>query len=299
MILVIGEVLFDIFPDYKRMGGAPFNFARHLHGFGMDVVFAGRIGADKNGESIRRAMQSPGMRTDLLQTDPSRRTGQVRVTLDAEGVPDFEIVEDVAYDRLEYDSQMESVLSAGPDLIYYGTLIQRSSPASETLSAILKNKPAKTRCFCDINLRSGCYDDESVKNSLKHAHVLKLNVEELFIIGGMFGLNSETAILNHLRETFHIEWISLTRGGEGGRLITPEGDFFAAPPGSINVRDTVGAGDAYAAVIAIGYLNGWRPDRIVDRAARFAGEVCGIEGAAPEDTGFYNQYRTWMKEAGR
>ncbi len=299
MILVVGEVLFDIFPDYKRLGGAPFNFARHLHAFGMDVGFAGRVGDDQNGEKIKQAMRSFGMRMDLLQTDQSLETGYVRVELNDEGVPEFDIVSDVAYDRLEYTPQIESVLHSGPELIYCGTLIQRSPRAADSLASIFQNKPPESKCFCDINLRSGCYDAGSVKRSLKYADVLKLNLEELDIVGSMTGLDSRREVLELLREEYAVEWISLTMGRDGGRLITPEGDYFAAPDDSIDIRDTVGAGDAYAAILAVGYLKGWNPERIVKRAAKFAGAVCGIEGATPENMEFYDQYETWMEEDGR
>lgn len=301
MILAIGEILHDVFPEYKRLGGAPFNFAAHLRAVDFPAAFASRVGEDSDGEKIRAAVVERGFDPAFLQTDPERPTGRVNVRLDAAGVPEFEIVRDAAYDRIAFDDTLADAVRSGPRLIYYGTLIQRTRNGFETLRKVLESRPPETRCFCDINLRPGCWSREVVAKSLRHCDVLKLGAEEMETLRPRFGLESagDDHAAAALRERFDIDWICLTRGSEGSVLYTSEGRFAAEVGETATVKDTVGAGDAYAAVLAAGYLRNWPPDRIVRRATRFAATLCGVAGAVPDDDSVYDEFRTWIREDAR
>lgn len=299
MIIAIGEILYDVFPEFKRLGGAPFNFSAHLQAVGFPVVFVSRVGDDADGERIRAAAAGRGFDPAYLQTDPDRPTGHVNVTLHAEGVPEFEIVRDVAYDRIAYTDALAGAVRSAPRLIYYGTLIQRTRNGFETVRKILENRPPDTRCFYDINLRPGCWSREVLAESLRHCDVLKVNADEMDTLGPLFGLESAEdrhAAVGALRDRFDIGWVCLTRGGDGSVLYTPEGRFSAGVGEAVRVTDTVGAGDAYASVLAAGYLRNWPPDRIIRRATRFAATLCGVSGAVPDDDSVYDEFRTWIRE---
>ncbi len=295
MILVIGEILFDIFPEYKRMGGAPFNFASHLKSSGFPVIFASRIGRDENGRKILEQIEKQGFDPKYIQQDEHYETGHVRVTLDRQGVPDFNIVADVAYDHITYSGEIAAAIKQQPRLIYYGTLLQRTSSGADTILKIFENKPDKAVCFCDINLRPKCYSRNVIETSLTHCDILKLNSDEFEIITEMFGYgNGEKAAVEQLMKNFDIEWVSLTRGAGQSTLYTRQGDYSAGSGQVAHMADTVGAGDAYAAVLAAGYMLGWPPERILSRAARFAAAICSITGAIPDEKAFYRDFTGWI-----
>jgi fructokinase len=301
MIIAIGEILYDVFPETKRLGGAPFNFAAHLRAAGFPVVFVSRVGNDPGGQSIRDVVARRGFDPDYLQTDPDHPTGHVNVTLDDQGVPTFDIVRDVAYDHLEFTDPLAQAVKSGPRLIYYGTLIQRTRRGFETLRRLLEARPEGTRCFYDINLRPDCYSAEVIAESLRHCDVLKISDEELDEILPFFDLQTAEdadAAVGALRDRFDIPWVCRTRGAAGSVLYTPEGRYAESVGESVNVVDTVRAGDAYAAALAAGFLQGWPPKQIIRRATRFAARLCGISGAIPEDDSVYGEFRTWTREDG-
>lgn len=299
MIIAIGEILYDIFPEYKRLGGAPFNFAAHLQAVGFPVVFASRVGDDPDSREIRSVLARRGFDPAYLQTDPDRPTGHVNVTLDDQGVPTFDIVRDVAYDHIEFTDALAGAVKTGPRLIYYGTLIQRTNNGFQTLRKMLAARPPDTRCFYDINLRPGCYSPAVIAESLRHCDVLKINDEELDAIRPMFDLEraeDADAAVGGLQDRFAIPWVCRTQGAAGSVLYTPEGRHAAAVGDAVRVVDTVGAGDAFAAVLAAGYLQRWRPETILRRATRFAADLCGVAGAIPDDDRLYAEFQTWIRE---
>jgi fructokinase len=217
------------------------------------------------------------------------------VRLNAKGVPDFNIVPDVAYDNLAYESEIEKLLSQDIRLIYYGTLIQRTENGASTLMKILENRPSHAKCFYDINLRPACYNEEIIKASLAHCDVLKLSEEESDVLKSMFSIRDDEAMIEHLRDEYSVEWVSLTKGGQGSKLYTPQGVHTSSVSENMKPADTVGAGDAYAAVLAIGYLFGWDPERIISQATAFAGAVCEIKGAIPDNSLFYQPFSDRIK----
>lgn len=299
MILAVGEILFDHFPEGKRLGGAPFNFAAHLKAMDLPVTFVSRVGADKDGQAILDALVRRGFDPGTIQRDPHHDTGRVTVTLDDDGIPKFTIVPNAAYDHLAYTDAVSASLAQAPGMIYYGTLIQRSETASATVMKILENRPPSTRCICDLNLREDCYDQNSITKSLIHCSVLKLSDGELAILKNLFNVRTaDKLFIDDLMHNFSIDWVSLTSGPEGSTLFTRDDVFFAEPDEQREVVDTVGAGDGYAAILAAGYLLGWDPAIILRRATRFAGAICRLPGAVPEDPNFYRPFLGWMKNGG-
>ena len=298
-ILCFGEILFDIYPDYKKLGGAPFNFAWHLHHFGHRVGFVSRIGQDALGLEILQHLERHRFPTELLQIDAEWPTGQVHVTLDAHGVPDFTIVENVAWDRIAFDAAVQQFLRDGVDLIYFGSLAQRHAVSRQTLQRILDSAPAGTLVFCDLNLRQKFYNREILQEAFARSQVVKLNEDEFAVVQQELGFRSpEAQAATALVQAYGLRTLCLTRGAHGSTLFLPHGrvdrtgDALSKriahdEPQSDEALDTVGAGDGYAAVLAHGLLEGWSPETIIDRASRFAAALCQIPGAAPEEAEFY------------
>ena len=291
VILSIGEILFDHFPDRRRVGGAPFNFSYHLRKLGYPVRFVTRVGDDPEGQVLADLLARSGFSAGDLQLDERYPTGRVKVSLDGKGVPAFEILTDVAFDHLEMTATVQAVLHQGPGLVYFGTLLQRSGQGQRFMEKVFAAGQGAARFLCDVNLRPGCYTRDTVAESLHRADILKLNAEELAEIAAMFWTApAPDHPCQRLREEFGIELVSLTRGEEGSEIFSERGRFATGPVPPPAMEDTVGAGDAYAAVLAIGYLEKWDPGRILSVASRFAADICGLPGALPEDDAFYLKY---------
>ncbi len=289
MVLVIGEILVDIFPEYRRIGGAPFNFSYHLRQAGLPVCFISRIGKDHTGKEISAFLLENNFDAGSIQTDDFRPTGRVMVYPETGGSHRFEIIKDTAYDHIQLPDSPEAVTGQIPTLIYFGTLVQRTRKMSARLQRFLQNRSPKSKCFCDINLRPDCYTTETVLQSVARADILKINHEELAMLQEMLSrpAESEDEFVQWLMACYGIEMVSLTMGEQGSRLYTPGLRHETGVPDRGQPVDTVGAGDAYAAVVALGYLHNWQPARILTEAAAFASRICQIQGAIPEDRAFY------------
>jgi len=287
MIIVIGEILIDRFPDYERIGGAPFNFAFHLKHMGLPVRLMTRIGDDADGRKISRLLKKSGFNLEDVQIDQDHDTGRVEVTLDDRGIPHFDICEDAAYDHIDLSSILDDN-SAAVDLIYFGTLVQRTQYGFHQVQQFLERYGAAPACFCDINLRPPHILAEAIAPTLRHADILKLNDEELVTISRMCnGPDQEAAAVTWLMQTYDISSIALTRGADGSTLFAQDQSVHAAPAAVPNLVDTVGAGDAYASVIAAGTLGQLPMDRTLGMATEFSARVCGIAGAIPDREAFY------------
>ena len=297
MIIVFGEVLFDVFPQYKRIGGAPFNFAFHLRRLGFPVRFVSRIGDDANGREIRRYLEAAGLNGETVQIDPKHPTGYVSVSLNEAGVPEYSIVFDVAYDFIEMTDALEKRLQEPPSLVYFGTLAQRRSTSHQTLQRILAKKHESTYFFYDINLRTGCYTLRTIEDALPYPGILKLNREELTTLRQMFDYKKdETSFINHLMEKYELSLLSLTDGDRGSALITPETRIDTPGVVADNPVDTVGAGDALAAVLSAGFLTGRPLPDTLEAATRFAADICTIPGAVPEKGSFYQDIKAFIDQ---
>jgi len=292
MILSIGEILYDVFPDQRRLGGAPFNFAFHLKMLGYPVRFISKVGRDDAGREILERLKAAGFLAEDIGIDPDHETGWVRVQLDDRGSPRFHIVADVAYDTIAGDAQVTALVESAPELIYFGSLIQRTDAGFRHLHDILDLRPGGTRLFYDMNLREGCRKAEIIDASLARTDILKLSDEELEASARLLGIPGRgDALAETLMRRFDIPVMALTRGAAGSCLFMDGRRYEAVPASDVRVVDTVGAGDAYAAMLAAGLIDGQPPETIMSEATRFSGRVCSIGGALPEDRRFYNDFR--------
>ncbi len=296
-VLCFGEVLFDIFPAYERLGGAPFNFAAHLCAFQVPTRLITRVGSDDRGRRIADALgHCPGRET--LQVDDRRDTGTVRVRLDERGVPEFDILADVAYDYIAYDASARRAAAEAPALLYCGTLAQRNAVSRDTLYQLLAETQS-AGVFYDMNLRPPHFSAPVVEHSLQVSQVVKLNEDELQVCKTLLDRSlPDRPFIDFLMERYELEWVCLTRGERGSDLYHGRERYAVDGAPVATVVDTVGAGDAYASVVALGILNGWSPQSILVRATEFSAALCGQQGAVPESADFYRPFLTWLDEGG-
>ncbi len=298
MILVLGEVLVDRFPDGHRIGGAPLNFAFHLHHLGHRLRLVTRVGGDRDGRRIEAMLATHGLATADVQIDRQHATGRVNVRLDAEGVPAFDIVAPAAYDFIDLQSLSAGERPFHAGMIYFGSLAQRSDHGLAQIQQLLETRSPETRCICDLNLRAPHYDRKRIENCLQHADILKLNDEELAIIAGLFNTGpTMSAAAAGLMAAFKIDTLAITRGARGSCVFQDGQRFESPPPPAVEVRDTVGAGDAFAAVLASGMLEHRPMPRILAAATEFAARICEQAGATPADTAIYKTVRQQLESA--
>lgn len=296
MVLVVGEVLIDCFPDYRRMGGAPFNFAYHLKRLGVPVRLITRIGDDADGRSIQRRLDQSGFALEDLQVDPHHGTGRVEVSLDDRGVATFDILTDVAYDHLRLDHLPGGAGWKETRLIYFGSLAQRTPRVADQLASMLARRGPNTRCFCDINLRPPHDTAAVVQACLAQADILKLNDAECRQIARMTGAPAGVVdSARWLMDRYGIDLVAVTMGAEGSCIVTGQEVVEAPAPPPVRVVDTVGAGDGYGAVLALGLLRKASLETIAAAAAGFAARICTLPGAVPEDDRFYTENPVYSK----
>lgn len=286
MILVLGEILFDELPQGRRPGGAPFNFARHLHRLGRDVRFVSSIGRDPYGVELLQLVLECGLDPDGIQRHDGAQTGRVAVTLDADGIPSYDIVRNAAYDRIDFDS----LPTMEPTMVYFGSLIQRTPAGRNKLQNYLRSLPESTLRLYDVNFRDGCISSDILIPSLEQTDVLKLNDDELPMVGSLMGSDLVgEALIDSLMQTYTIRQIALTRGSNGCALYR-DGQQIEEPPGSLTqdqIADTVGAGDSFAAMLAHCVLNGTGPRQTLRLCTQLAEFVCTVNGAVPVDDSIY------------
>lgn len=291
--IIFGEVLFDEFEDGSRvLGGAPFNVAWHLHGFGFEPIMISRVGDDDYGEQIVAAMADWGMSTAGIQRDTEYPTGRVSVVL-SDGQPRFDIVSDVAYDHIAPDDAGQILTAHPPGLLYHGSLAVRSTVSRQTLQGIKRDYPIPI--FVDINLRNPWWRPDSLGELMHGASWLKLNQDEMQEITATD--ISQGNLFEHARELvgqYALEALILTRGGEGASIVTAQAEFDSPPVRADDLVDTVGAGDAFSAISIIGALSGWDYPEVLKRATQFAARICEQRGATREDRELYQHFkRDW------
>lgn len=288
VIGVFGEVLADIFPDQTVLGGAPFNVARHLQAFGLHPVMITRTGHDALRTQFLQEMQRLKMDVSGLQIDAKYPTGQVKVKMTSDG-HQFEILEDQAYDHIHAGITHMVTMSLKPEMVYFGTLAQRSMPSRLALDKFLED--GKCPRFLDVNLRAPFYNKHAIKRSLLRSDIVKLNEEELVIIAKYFKIDSthKHDSAKQLAAEFGIEQIIVTAGAQGAWMVVGEKviETKAVSTTQVPLIDTVGAGDAFSAVCMVANTLNWDHATMIDRANEFASAVCGIRGGAPTDTDFY------------
>lgn len=293
VIAILGEVLVDVFPEQAIIGGAPYNVARHCHAFGLQTHFLSAVGQDAQGARILREMHACGLAYAGVQQHASLPTGQVLVHF-SEGSHRFEILDRQAYDAMLLPPLLACVRQSPPGIAYIGTLALRHPHMQQVAQAWL----AALECavFCDINLRAPWYEAASLQVVLQAADFLKINHEELPEVLRVLGLRSREASLpvmaRQLLEAFAIREAFVTCGAQGSLWVSATGEVLHAPSMVLEgpFVDSVGAGDAYSAMVLRGLLAGWARPLILQRAAQFATAVCGIRGAVPATAAFYQSY---------
>jgi fructokinase len=197
----------------------------------------------------------------------------------------------VAYDYIEFIPEYHANLIDGSRIIYFGSLVQRTEAGCENLQAFISRNSSKILNFYDINLRPGCYNNDIIEKSLSKTDILKLSTGELGKLMQMRSLKMENEqFVHYLMDTHSIRTVSLTKGESGSELFTNQGSLSADSADVIKVVDSVGAGDAYAAMLAAGVLKNWSPPVILERASLFASRICEIKGAIPESS-FYEPFK--------
>lgn len=276
----IGEILWDMFPEGRSLGGAPLNFAYHCNQLGGSACPVSCLGRDELGAEARVKLGEMGLSLDHVAEDPQYATGHVLVKVDERGVPVYTIREQVAWD----------VIPSSPGLIQaaetaaaacFGSLAQRCPASADTIHSFLSAMPARALKIFDVNLRQSFYSEACIEQSLELANVLKLSDEELPIMTSMFGLSGSVADqLAALRDRFDLRLVAYTRGGEGSLLVT-EADAHDHPGHPSEVADTVGAGDSFTATLCVDLLHDVALPEMNDHANRVAAFVCSQTGATP------------------
>jgi fructokinase len=280
-IVSVGEVLWDLLPDGPQLGGAPANFAGHARALGAEVTLVSRVGRDPLGADALRLLAERGLDLSAMTLDPCRPTGTVAVALSPEGQPQFSIQEAVAWDELTVDTGHLSRI-AQADALCFGTLAQRSPASREVVRRCVEAVSPDALRICDINLRAPFYTADAIEESLRMANVLKLNETELLELAEQFRLTgSAEEQLAALADRFGLHTVVLTLGAQGSRVFR-EGHWTFEPGRRVEVRDAVGAGDAFTAAFVLGILRGWPVQDIQRRATDIAAFVCTQSGATPD-----------------
>jgi fructokinase len=279
-IIGLGEILWDLLPGGRQLGGAPFNFAFHCHQLGHSSAMVSRVGADDLGREIRESVRRLGLSDIFLQEDPRHPTGTVTVALDDRGQPTFTITPDVAYDHLSWDTDLERLFGQAR-AVCFGTLVQRHPAARETVRRAL-HAARKALVVYDVNLRQHYYSREVIETSLAASRWVKLNEEELAVLRDLLGLTGTTdpAALADLRRQYGLELAALTRGERGCLVQSAAGEIdLAGIP--VTVVDTVGAGDAFTAGLLVYALEGRPLAEASAVANRLAARVAASAGGTP------------------
>lgn len=277
----LGEVLWDVFPTTRQLGGAPANFAYMTSLLGDRGIVASRVGADELGDETQLRLQALGLDTCYVQRDPLHRTGIVDVQVDDNGQPTFEIAEPVAWDFFEWTREWQT-LAQRADAVCFGSLAQRSVQSGDAIHAFLSAlRPETVRVF-DVNLRQTFYSAEVLAKSAKHAEIIKLNHDELPVVVQLLGMpfRDEDSAAAWLLEVFPLKLVCITRGAQGSLLVGPYGRHEHSGI-QTKVADTVGSGDAFTAALVYHYLRRASLATMNEAANRMGSWVAGQTGATP------------------
>lgn len=282
IVVGMGEALWDVLPEGKKIGGAPANFAYHVSQFGLPSQVVSAVGNDPLGREIVENFTSKGL-NHLIEEVPYP-TGTVQVEIDPAGVPQYVIKENVAWDNIPYTARLEA-LAGQTRAVCFGSLAQRNVVSRDTINRFLDAMPqtADSLVVFDVNLRQGFYTKEILCNSMKRCNILKINDEELVTVSRMFGypgidLQDKCWIL---LGKYNLRMLILTCGINGSYVFTP-GNVSFQPTPKVEVADTVGAGDSFTAAFIASLLKGKSVAEAHALAVRTSAFVCTRKGAMPE-----------------
>ncbi len=281
-IVGLGEILWDLLPSGKQLGGAPANFAYHAKALGLteiDSYIISSIGNDILGNELLCELDTLGVKSKYLHRSNTHKTGEVSVKLDQQGIPDYCIKNHVAWDfipEISFDSQQTI------DAVCFGTLAQRSSVSETSIGNFLSNLPVNCLKMFDANLRQNYFSSDIIYASLKLANCFKINHDELSIISKLFGISgNEKQQLSAFSDRFKLKFCILTKGAAGS-LIFSEGKFYIHAGFNVSCKDTIGAGDAFTASCTLGLLKNFDTRYINECANQVAAFVCTTDGATPK-----------------
>lgn len=279
VIVGIGEILWDMFPDGKVLGGAPANFAYHVSQFGFEGYAISAIGCDELGNEIVSCLRKKNLNY-LIETTPFA-TGTVQIKLSGNGIPEYEICEDVAWDNIPFTEEMEK-MARNTRTVCFGSLAQRNSVSRKSINKFLDFVPESAIKIFDINLRQHFYSLELIEHALNRCNVLKINDEEILIVGKLFGWESKSDldICYKLLHSYKLEIVVLTKGTEGSFVLTKNETSFKPTP-LVEVADTVGAGDSFTAAFVSSLLRGQSISNAHQIAVDVSAFVCTQHGAMP------------------
>lgn len=280
-VVGIGEVLWDVLPEGKKLGGAPANFACHVSRFGLNGLVISAVGKDKLGDEIIDVFNQKRLEYQLEKTDFP--TGTVEVTLDNAGIPQYDIKENVAWDNIPFTEGIRQIASR-TQAVCFGSLAQRSQNSRRSINAFLDSMPDSEDSLkvFDINLRQNFYSEEIVRESLSKCNILKINDEELLIVKDLLSLRgrSQDELCNELMALGNLRMLILTCGTKGSMVFSQEGISVLGTP-TVQVADTVGAGDSFTAAFISSLIKGKTVREAHQTAVNVSAYVCTQQGAMP------------------
>lgn len=279
VVIGVGEVQWDVLPEGRQLGGAPANVVYHAQALGARGVLASSVGQDASGLELLQTMTDAGLATGVVHLDPARPTAETRITLDNHGNPGYDMPELAAWDYLPFRPECAK-LAAKADAICFGTFASRNSHSRDCIRKFLQSAMPGCLRVLDVNIRNNMYSRELLQDLLEHAEVLKLNEDELPIVSGLLNIGgSIKERMETLMDRFALDAIALTRGARGSVLVAP-GQLEVHHGLRVDfVANTVGASDAFTAVLVMGLLHEWPLSEISERANRLASYVCTLPAA--------------------
>lgn len=280
LVVGLGEVLWDMLPEGRKIGGAPVNFAYHAGQFGIDTMAVSAIGNDKLGEDTIAEMN--GKHLNHIFPSVPYPTGSVQVSLDEKGVPAYDIKENVAWDSIPFTNEIESV-ARSCRAVCFGSLAQRNAVSRNTIRKFIESTPDGCIRIFDINLRQNFYTSNVIHDSLELCNILKINDEEIMLVSRMFNYDSSNIenVCRTIMEDFSLEMVILTCGTKGSYIFTKDDVSFMPTP-KVNVADTVGAGDSFTGSFCAAILRGLPVAEAHKKAVEVSAYVCTQNGAMPE-----------------
>lgn len=281
-VVGLGELLWDVYPDSRKLGGAPANFAFHVAQFGIKSMVISAIGNDDLGRETASVLTHMGL-TNSLAIVP-HPTGTVQVELDSQGIPTYNICQNVAWDNIPFSPQLADI-AANCRAVCFGSLAQRSMTTRKAIQLFLNSTPNDCLKIFDINLRQNFYSLQIIENSLRNCNILKINDEELLTVTNLLTCTSQETspldICKQIASTFNIDTVILTCGINGSHIVTASGQVSSLPTPCVDVVDTVGAGDAFTAAFCAAILSGKTITQAHHTAVDVSAYVCTQPGAMP------------------
>ena len=279
-IVGLGEALWDVLPEGKKLGGAPANFAYHAGQFGLDTIAISALGEDALAEETIEALKEHNL--NYLMPRVPYPTGTVQVTLAEGGIPTYEIKEGVAWDNIPYTNEMADIAKSAR-AVCFGSLAQRNSVSRENIRKFLADTPADCLKICDINLRQQFYSKEVLEDSFKLCNILKINDEELVVVNRMFGYDGldMRQTCEKMVQDYGLKMLVLTCGTNGSYVFTDDGLTSFQDTPKVEVADTVGAGDSFTGSFCACIINGKPVQEAHKTAVAVSAFVCTQNGAMP------------------